>query len=104
MNLVTTEELQEVLHERVTAFSIEASQASLTLCQDYYVAMYMQLRQASPHASCQSPTSVTVSQIEAVNLLDEENKEKYVDDSDDDLDELRTGRQTEEIMFCFWRQ
>ncbi len=51
-NLVTAEQLHQILDERVTAFSIDASQAYLGLCQDHYLAMYRQLHQASPCASC----------------------------------------------------
>ena len=51
-NLVTGEQIEQILHERVTAFSISDSQTSLALCQDHYLAMYRQIHHTTPCASC----------------------------------------------------
>ena len=51
-NLATPEEINELLQERVVAFTAEPTGASVGLCQDHYLRLYSKLYQFAPCESC----------------------------------------------------
>ena len=51
-NLVSTSELEQVLNERLVAFSVAGPSTSIGLCRDHYNALYTQLHTSQQCASC----------------------------------------------------